>query len=133
MICRICGRDLEIPKSAILLRQRSGNALYQFQEDHQVHVFRIAKHGAVRSAHTRWHQDRGIKKQGCKFCFPESEPGPIQVPGSIEQEVVTILAELPQPQQPEIPAPEPLLEPDQDQPSETAMSHAFGQIKRFKQ
>ena len=106
MICRICGRDLEIPADAFLLRNKFGFAMYQFPgKDRAVHEF---KTGKLRE-----------KK-------PAEQPTP---PPEVEQkELQEVVAELP--------AQEPIsveIEPKQEKSEFGSMAHAFGQIKKYKQ
>src|SRR6266849_3122313 len=86
--CRICKTEMELPLDAILISQAKGShyKLYRFA-DGQLHdltrqstvlkassgLRKVGSNGA--GLHLRWHVNRGIKQEGCTFCFQEEMNG----------------------------------------------------------
>jgi len=81
--CKLCNQQFEvIPNDAVPVSQmRRGYQLFRFKNG-ELHDLREVRIPALtleqlsargkRGAHTRRHINQGIRKMGCKYCFPDT-------------------------------------------------------------
>ncbi len=82
LTCKLCRKTFDgIPSDAVPVSQRrqGGYQLFQFKngELHDLHEVRapvltqqqLIERGQ-RGAHSRYHTNKGSKREGCKYCFP---------------------------------------------------------------
>ncbi len=83
--CRICKQEMELPADAVLINHRRGShyKLYKFGGQlHDLTPVVSIKHigsllqkigGSGVGLHFRWHVNRRVKKDNCRFCFPKAQ------------------------------------------------------------
>jgi hypothetical protein len=99
--CNICSATWEtIPDGAVEILSRNQSYVYRFV-DGTVHDLRrvTPKRQQSQATHTRWHKTK--TKPECVFCFsptePEASPDPPVEQTELLTEVMSVLAELPEP------------------------------------
>jgi hypothetical protein len=99
LFCRICKNRMELPTDAVFISSsyRSPYKMYRFWDgsihdlipaasvDRKASSFRGTGSNG-NGLHLRWHVNRGIKKEGCSFCFSEETHGSEEDPEIVESQ-----------------------------------------------